>query len=76
VEDKQKLINQDLKDQEKLCQFEKLKEWKTGFSVKCPESTATIYVNKGGRSDMLHYWIEAKRSSTCSKCDKKEGMNI
>ena len=56
----------------RLCKFEKFKEWKTGFSVKCPKSTATCYIVKKKRSAMLHYWIEAKRSSTCAKCDKKE----
>lgn len=66
------MSEQNLKDQEKLCQFEKLKIWKTGFSVKCPESTATIYIKDAGKSAMLHYWIEIKRSSTCDKCDKKE----
>ncbi len=52
----------------KVCGLEKTKAWKTGFSVKCPNSTAVVYINLKGRGLMYLYWLQAKRKGSCSKC--------
>lgn len=65
-------LKQDLMDQEELCQFEKLNVWRTGFSVRCPNSSCIIYIKDDAKSLMLHSWIEAKRSSAvCLDCERE-----
>jgi len=54
---------------ETLCPFEKVKEWKTGVSIKCPETTSVIWTKY--KEDALQEYQVIKRKITCRPCISK-----
>lgn len=51
---------------ETLCPFEKVKEWKTGVSIKCPKTTTVIWTKD--KEDALQRHQVIKRKITCRPC--------
>jgi len=51
----------------KLCPFEQLKKFKTGWSIKCPRSTQVSWTQQKDDASIQNR-LRTKRQITCSKC--------
>ena len=65
------MLKIELKDAVKFCPFENLKEWKTGYSVKCPKSTTVVWVHDNSKANSLYNMVKVKRATTCMYCINK-----
>ena len=59
----------EMKWRDQLCPFERVKRFRTGFSVKCPLETQVGWCSLKDES-ILNY-LRVKRATTCTECKEK-----
>lgn len=53
----------------RLCPFEIVKKWKSGFSIKCPRETRMSWTSR--KDEAINQDLDSKRVLDCQKCEKE-----